>query len=135
MEFLRCSSFPALSFTGNIKFMAHLRSRSLGTEECEECQLIKDQTKSHKPVQWMTSLVGACGGAAAALRLRQGRRPGHGQGVGGGGLGGQGRRDGRGADLGGRETAKLSGENGLSGCQRVPQVCRPKFERPTGVGF
>ena len=43
--------------------MAHLRSRSLGTEEC---QLIKDQTKSHKPVQWMTSLVGACGGAAAA---------------------------------------------------------------------
>ena len=63
------------------------------------------------------------------------RRPGHGQGVGGAGLGGRGRRDGRGADLGGRETAKLSGENGLSGCQRVPQVCRLKFERSIGVGL
>ena len=35
-------------------------------------------------------------------------------GGGGGGLGGRGRRDGRGADLGGRGTAKASGENGLS---------------------
>ena len=106
----------------------------------------------------MTRLVGACGGAAAAacacgglggpargpvaeaplllLLCACGRVGGRGT---GNAAGAAGSAAGDGA-TGGAPILAVAGQPRCRGrtdyhCQRVPQICRPEFERPIGVGL